>query len=163
MAILAQVAHWYLFAEFHSDDMAFVLAVSGGIKWYADVQAALDDFMRQYGVEWLTLGLEQLETDATPWRHPNLQLDDADARDPEHFEIDQWRYHTQAVVSENGIAEDLPMNPWCSALRGPILVYSSCVCAWDGAQYKCETGRMDWARCVRVLCDRFGCPWPLDL
>ena len=121
--------------------MAVLLRADGSHERHPEAKLAIEDFMRNYGVEWLTLSKRPVEASETPWLHENLEspLDDGESYDDKHFDTDSWTYTTLALVGETGRLDRLPSNKWCEALFGDILVYTSCICDYDGSQYKCST------------------------
>ena len=130
--------------------MALMLSADGSSERHTDAQKAVDEFMNAYTVEWLTLQSRPVEEGETPWHHPKLVRADGGESDREHYDWRRWSYVTQAIVSETGRLHCLQRNHWCPDLFGPILVYTSCVCAYDGSQYKCEIGmRVDV--CTQLL------------
>ena len=135
--------------------MALLLRADGTSKTYADAQLAVAEFMRVYCVEWLGLEGRPVEEGESPWNHPKLvrapveecqphwnhpRLEEGDGcrPDTEHYDRSYWTYYTLAMISDFGRRDGLPENPWCPPLLGPILLYTSCVCDYDGAQYKCD-------------------------
>ena len=141
--------------------MALMLSVDGSSERHTDIQKAVDEFMNAYTVEWLTLQSRPVEEGETPWHHPKLvrvpveegeipwQVEEGEP-DPEHYDWRQWSFVTQAIVSDTGRRDCLLRNSWCLDLFGPILVYTSCICDYDGSQYKCEIS-MEEDVCTQLL------------
>ena len=135
--------------------MALLLRADGTSKTYADAQLAVAEFMQVYCVEWLGLEGRPVEEGESPWNHPKLVgagCENGAQPDPEHYDWRNWTYRTMAMVSETGRLADLPENRWCPQLVGPILVYTSCVCDYDGAEYKCEI-ELHEDVCKQLLCN----------
>ena len=135
--------------------MALMLSVDGSSERHTDIQKAVDEFMDAYKpVDWLTLQMRPVEEGETPWDHPKLvrvpvEVEEGEP-DPEHYDWRQWSFVTQAIVSDTGRRDCLRRNSWCPALFGPILVYTSCICDYDGSQYKCEIS-MEEDVCTQLL------------
>jgi hypothetical protein len=120
--------------------MALLLRVDGVCERFEEAKPAIQGFMERYCVEWLELSSRPVETGETPWLHKRLEYAMAEGEDPdpEHFDPEMWAYKTLAMVSETGRPNRLPANLFCKKLVGDIMVYTICVCRYDGSQYKCD-------------------------